>query len=369
MGEALIVSRGSGSGDSSILNGRLQTQIFTQDGLFIVPECKDQMVSVRIFGGGGGGLSYYDTMSSGQHYASAGGGGWMNNNVFKIKAGEQIPITIGKGGNAGFLQYNRRVSSTYITNARVDGTNGGTTSFGTYLSALGGEGGYIANSQCCGGNGGAGGAGWVGGTGFQFGGGAGNLKGGNGGKWGGGGGYYHLEGASRGGCLYENSQNMYEVTGYSGLAGNAGENGTNTLNIAVVDDVNCLGLGLSIPINEKCKNYTGGGGYGGCGLNSGQYNRTSGGGGYGANGGVVNTGYSGGGGYGLGCGGEGFSQSTSDIGFGGGGSYGKGGDSSLPKYGGGGYGYPQYNNGYSYEGYTANTMNGADGICIIQYYV
>ncbi len=258
MGEALIVSRGSGSGDSSVLNGRLQTQIFTQDGLFIVPECKDQMVSVRIFGGGGGGC-----------YMAGGGGGFMNNGILKLSKNEKIQITIGKGGNGDSYSNN---ANKYISNKYA--SNGGTTSFGSYLSALGGECGsmYIQNGYEVkkGGNGGAGGGAagasnyCFGGTGFQFGGGAGQY-GGNGGKWGGGG---HSHNATnyyiaRGGCLYENSQNRYEVTGYSGLAGNGGlylegnkrtswdsnyinaQNGINTFNFNNFNmDDDGLGFGL-----------------------------------------------------------------------------------------------------------------------------
>ena len=385
MGEALIVSRGSGSGDSSILNGRLQTQVFTKDGLFIVPECKDQMVSVRIFGGGGGGC-----------YGAGGGGGFMNNGILKLSKNEKIQITIGKGGNGDIYSKN---ANGYISNAYA--SNGGTSSFGSYLSALGGECGsmYIQNGYEIkkGGNGGAGGGSLgssnyaFGGTGFQFGGGGGQY-GGNGGKWGGGGcsknatNYY----VARGGCLYENSQNRYEITGYSGLAGNGGlylwarsrddwdemyinaQNGTNTFNNLDIN-INDDGLGSGSvdgyfeSNNSNFYNSCNSSG-GGCGGN-GHY--SGGGGGYGADGGIGDSSATvvfGGGGGGYGKAGYGGITHSSDYsrfgGAGGGGAYGHGANyNTNASFGGGGFG--MYNEYYMNK----TVVNGADGICIIQYYV
>ena len=210
MGEA-IISRGfsgSNGGGTSGENGNFRTEIITASTLWKVPEnLKDGTVSVRIFGGGGGGNARVN--------GGGGGGGFMNNNTIDLSNDSEIYISIGKGG--------------------APDDSGGTSSFGIYLSAPGGKSGADED----GGAGGAGGAGYrYGGTGFQFGGGgAYATHGGLGGKWGGGGGHednnnFHV---TRGGCLYENSQNIYEITGYSGLAGNGGNksigarNGTNTI--------------------------------------------------------------------------------------------------------------------------------------------
>ena len=103
----------------------------------------DQAFHIRIFGGGGAGTN--EEQGTGLYGGKmAGAGGCMNNATFAILPGEQIPIIIGPG------------SSTYLA-------NGGTTSFGTYLSALGGysvsSGGAIASKQSNGGSGGGGGYG------------------------------------------------------------------------------------------------------------------------------------------------------------------------------------------------------------------
>ena len=341
MGKAIITSRSGGIAVNNGSSAELQTEIFKANDTFIVPKARNQQFSVRIFGGGGGGYGSGGRSGSGgttYPVSVGGGGGWMNNAVLTINQGEFVFITIGKGGKG----------STRTTEA----TNGGTSSFGKYLYALGGT----AASYTRGGFGGSGGGfesnsiHWSGdgGTGYQFGGGGGGGDGygygGNGGKWGGGGGGKHSTNQSdfpHGGCLYGNSQNMNEITGYSGLGGNgyarirngnSVTNGINTIGNSEVPET-LQGPGLAGEM------YTGGGGgYGGCGGNNG-----GGGGGYGGDGG--NHG-------------------------GGGGSYNKGGDGSpnpnftgtVPTmdgvFGGGGGG--NKNGG--------NSGNGGDGICIIQYY-
>lgn len=325
-------------------------------------------------GGSGGGGCGYDRVLIG------GGGGWMNNAVLTINQGDIVQVVIGKGGDGKYIQFG---TNKVKYGTMIDGDNGGTTSFGTYLSALGGTGGGKRGYYRAG-NGGAGGGIFAylsvdysstfgnGGTGYQFGGGGGNDLGGNGGKWGGGGsGGLHSTAYSshyvpRGGCLYENSQNMNEITGYSDLGGNGySNNGKNTTTTNPTNGTNTIGntevpeslqgpgfAGNAVYAKEKNAIVGGGGGYGGCGGNF-----FGGGGGYGANGGN----YGGGGG---GYGGKG-----GDYG-GGGGSYGPGGDGASNDsitgsistkdgiFGGGGGGC--FNNG--------QTGNGGDGICIIQYY-
>ena len=340
MGEALIVSRGSSSGGSS--GKTLISQIFIENTIWKAPKIPDQNFSVRIFGGGGGSSNY-----------GGGGGGYMNNAILKINAGEEIPITIGTGGTGRYSA----------------GDNGEISSFGIYLSALGGEGG----NDRTGGNGGSGGAALTnGGTGFQFGGGGGS-NGGNGGKWGGGGGAYGYGKCGKGGCLYENSQNIYEITGYSGLAGDFNNNGTNTIGMGL--EFEGAGRRGQIDLPEDANGrygdgQPGGGGYGGNGGNiyyissNGRhyYNYSysyGGGGGYGGKGGDGRDGAGGGGGYGA-DGGNGASYRV----FGGGGGYGK-----LGKGGGAG----KLDGGIAAGGaayYNGNGLGtGGNGICIIQYYI
>ena len=144
MAEAIISRRGSNQSGPKV-NKVLRTETITGNTNWTVPISVNNEFSVRIFGGGG---------------VSPGGGGWMNNGEFTLTPNDTIQITIGRGGN-----WQNRYQHT-----------GGTSSFGTYLSAVGGD-------ELNGGSGGGGG-----GIGYQFGGGGGSYNGGRGGIWGGGGG-------------------------------------------------------------------------------------------------------------------------------------------------------------------------------------
>ena len=136
MAEAIISRRGYG------IEGKpptLVTNIFTTNTNWTVPNLNNQVFDVRIFGGGGGGIqgpttTYWERLSTG------GGGGWMNNDIMTLPAGSTIRITIGAGGKGAIDS---------------DGSAGGTTSFGTYLSANGGRGGSTGSESDGGGEGGA----------------------------------------------------------------------------------------------------------------------------------------------------------------------------------------------------------------------
>ena len=379
MGEAFITRSGGSAGGSSGSDSNFITEIFTASTLWKVPEnLKDGTVSVRIFGGGSASVN-----------SEGGGGGFMNNDTVNVSNESEVYIHIGRGGIIDNIKSSAGSISTKY---------GGTTSFGSYLSALGG---YGVN----GGSGGGayrpnGGNGYHG---YQFGGGgvasngiASIYPGGNGGRWGGGGGSYtndynYLSSGSVGGCIYGNSQNKNQVTGYSGLAGNGGRNyytnatnGTNTIG----EGLEFEGAGLrgtskqTIDENDR-KVFVcgGGGGYGGNGGNAVTYNYNNscayacgGGGGYGANGG------------------DGSANRTTDISSsypspagagGGGGGYGGDGGTAYIYLdnicGGGGGGYGKYGKGgglhngvfYRDGGIAAGGClgNGGDGICIIQYYI
>lgn len=137
---------------------KLQTELVTSNKTWTVPNHAGN-IYVRIFGGGGGGSNKYLTRTTTQNYYSkaGGGGGWMNNGELNLGNGQSIQITIGSGGSFG---------------NNTGAGSGGTTSFGSYLSANGG-GGATASGVCVGGNGGSGGGGMYGGggIGYQFGGG------------------------------------------------------------------------------------------------------------------------------------------------------------------------------------------------------
>ena len=127
MGEAIISRAGGGSGSSGGKKWALKTELITQNTIWNVPEAKNNEFSVRIFGGGGsGGFKGND---SNFNYYFGGGSGWMNNAVLSLNQGSQIIINIGTGG------------STYEYFGYRQGQSGGTTIFGNYLSANGGNGG------------------------------------------------------------------------------------------------------------------------------------------------------------------------------------------------------------------------------------
>ena len=316
MGEAILVKAGGGysggTGNNSIgdiIGWRLKSDIITTNQTYSVPKAKNQEFSVRIFGGGAGG----NLNSFGISYplgiynlGTGGGGGNMNNNTLTLNEGEQIEVRIGIGGGGN--------------------SQGGTTSFGTYLSATGG---------CTNGLGGTGGGGYYVQTGTYS---SYDLNGGKGIYGGGGGGWYGGAGG-----IYGGAGGAYNVS--------SGTNGTNTLSNI---DLDFVGEGRSFG--------AGSGGYGG----SSGYKKASGGGGYGGNGGngftlssIINTLYAGGGGGGYGGkGGDGFcvynspnnTAHTSNF---------------YAMYGGGGGGYGPDNYGSGGDG---NGNSGKNGICLINYY-
>ena len=390
MSEVVISRRGGSSSGAGIMI----TNIITVNRNWTVPKAKDQKFDIRIFGGGG----YVDDRNMGA------GSGWMNNAILTLPKNQSINITIGKSG----MNLNRNNS-------------GGTTSFGSYLSAVGGK-----NSD-----GGSGGCPWEAyyytGRGYQFGGCGGHIgyngrQVGNGGVWGGGGGAstkrYHARAGDGGyygggGSTTDSNQIAPGNGGYyggggggglnrinnggkggwyndngtwkqSGFGGNGGfvdsgywghinaENGTDTsawTNIPTdsITNERLVGKGLGGNSIPQSRDYTGcGGGGGGFGGNGGTGNRGGGGGGgYGSNGGEG--GYYGGGGGGYGgdggaVGGGGYGKVSKGGEFGGGGYYCPAGGKQHTK-GGGGIGIWD-------EGAFIASYGGADedGVCIIKYY-
>ena len=390
MAEAIISRRGyngSGGGGSNGGGGNngggisgytFVTNVIQSNTNFTVPNDAFQNIfQVRAFGGGAGGVDGYNSYVP--TTVSIGGcGGYMNNNSFILTPGERIRCYIGDGG--------------------TEGNSGGTTTFGTYLSANGGTisaGGSGGGGKVLAGYGYSGSEAYthiesrMGGTGYQFGGGS---PGGNGGPWGGGGAGCHMVlntntpmsgsasiqpmmiNGGRGGTYGGNGGRV--VLGSSNI--NRGNNGTNTMrdsNNVPNTSMQGPGLGsngsdLEVQYNSYAYASGAGGGYGGNGGNVNKnvgfcymtatvitqrvYGRFygscgGGGGGYGADGGDCLNGLcgAGGGGYG-GRGGNG------DQGIaGGGGGYGDGGSwNTSAGLGAGG----------------AGGKNGGRGVILIEWY-
>jgi len=140
---------------------------FTSSGSFTVP-VNIGRVFVRVWGGGGGGGG---VLSTGAYSASGGaaGGGYSEGYV-SVTAGQVIAITVGAGGTGG-------------AGTPSNGSVGGTSSFGSFISATGGAGGLLAGNGGVASSQGAGGTGTGGGlsvTGFAGNGGLAATNGGGG---------------------------------------------------------------------------------------------------------------------------------------------------------------------------------------------
>ena len=354
MGEVMIC-RGSSGGSSNAGKEKVFTSfLFETNQNWVVPEgIVNNELKVRLFGGGQGGTD--------SQYGLCGNGGSMNNDIIKVSPGEIIPITIGDGGVVGDINTVGQ---------------GGTTSFGLYLSAVGGMG-----------------SGGAGRDGAQFGGGGGLVYshnylcakeyslGGSGGIWGGGGGGgYHYNSSSNsnypynkkyggngglyggGGAscnwIYSDFTDLTPVTSgtipynvgcggkYGGggasciaggnnmwgpFGGEYGGNGGMFRNNILAENGTNTSSWINVDIDERSNEYLRGSGLGGQSINKNRY--PGGGGGFGGNGGIY---YGGGGGYG----------SNGGSWCGGGGGY--GGDGGNYGGGGGGYGKTAIGGGYNY---------------------
>ena len=99
-----------------------KSELITASRSWPVPSgVRNNQFEVRIFGGGGGGGQQFrwDSGDIDTYASSGGGGGWMNNAILTLTPGQSISILIGAGG--------------------IVGASGETTTFGSYLSANGGE--------------------------------------------------------------------------------------------------------------------------------------------------------------------------------------------------------------------------------------
>lgn len=365
---AWVILMKSDALDGWVLQGwckrrRLFTEIFTTSTTWTPPDDVTS-VDVMLFGAGGGGEDgYYYSGSVQYESGGGGGGGFYNRSIVTLKSRASIPITVGVGGR-GY---------------------GGTTSFGTYLSAQGGS----PGAGCSGGSGGSGGGGGSamnvstrgtgeGGKGTYFGGGGAGYadneetsRGGDGGIYGGGGGGTDKASGGDGrlkevggiSYYYYGGSSSYSRAGGGGAGySESGQSPTSTTGARGGRGQNTVGLGLDF---EGQGSY----GIGGTNIDPTSQERTprggGGGGGYGGNGGNGGVAFSGGGGGGGGYGGNGGNGGGIDAhgsiyayGGGGGGGYGgKGGNGDNAGGGGGGYGL----NGNGGNGGTRSNPRGTDG--------
>ena len=102
------------------------TQTFTASGAFVVPAGVTQ-AEVELWGGGSGTFASVSGLPSG----GGSGGGYARKRVVGLTPGQVISVTVGTGGSAG-------------TTSGSSATSGGASSFGQYVSAIGGSLNYLA---------------------------------------------------------------------------------------------------------------------------------------------------------------------------------------------------------------------------------
>lgn len=97
----------------------LHRQMFTSNGIFVVPKAVSQVWLTLCGGGGGGGRGHAASGGSG-----GGGAGCAINTAVAVTPGSSIAVTVGAGGSGG--------------TATVASTAGGASSFGALVSCAGG---------------------------------------------------------------------------------------------------------------------------------------------------------------------------------------------------------------------------------------
>lgn len=123
--------------EQRVTNGKTRkTRAFTTSGTWVKPNGVDSVEILLVGGGGGGGGLYFSgpTNTSTVMFSGSGGGGEViktDLDISSVAAGVSISITIGAAGPGG----------TTAGNSGQPGSNGGSSSFGNLLTALGGGGG------------------------------------------------------------------------------------------------------------------------------------------------------------------------------------------------------------------------------------
>ena len=138
----LQTSQGAGGG------GFILTQTFTSSGTWTAPTGVNSLVAVVAVGAGGGGASgnsWWGQASQNKGRGSGGGGGSRLAIARDLYIGTATSISVGIGaggaGGAGGTITKTAAGTAELNAAGVNGSSGGQTTFGTYLTVEGGGGG------------------------------------------------------------------------------------------------------------------------------------------------------------------------------------------------------------------------------------
>ena len=139
--DQILTSNGSGTltWANAAGGGFSNMDVITSTGTWTNPGSVTK-VKVTVVGGGGGGGAKYGGGSLVS--AGAGGGGGTAIEVVTIPT-SPVPITVGAGGSGYYSTVTGGPENPFVKR----GGDGGTSSFGAYCSASGGEGGYAARND------------------------------------------------------------------------------------------------------------------------------------------------------------------------------------------------------------------------------
>lgn len=152
MGEA-ILARSVGGANITIDSPAANITRIIANGQYTCTKTGTYRVICVGAGGGGGGYGTSQhaggSASTFLRWGAGGGSGYINEMTVFLNRGDSIPVTVGAGGSGGPYAINYNSPG----KAALYGGTGGTTSFGTYLSATGGTGGNtgLAGSNSVGG--------------------------------------------------------------------------------------------------------------------------------------------------------------------------------------------------------------------------
>jgi hypothetical protein len=133
-----LVNNGTGTLAWTVVGSATPTQTdFTASGTWTKPP-SGTMALVEVWGGGGGGGAagspYAGVYNGIPQYAAGGGGGSYKSKVYRLaELSATVTVTVGAGGSGIAI-----TAGDYVYG---NGTSGGTTSFGSLISAFGGKGG------------------------------------------------------------------------------------------------------------------------------------------------------------------------------------------------------------------------------------